>query len=48
MSQKPAGVNGNETKSELMQKMKSGELDTFELLAGKGFNRWSEFSKDQM
>jgi len=48
MSQKPAGVNGNETKRELMQKMKSGELDTFELLAGKGFNRWSEFTKDQM
>jgi len=48
MSLKPAGVNGNETKSELMQKMKSGELDTFELLAGKGFNRWCEFTKDQM
>ena len=48
MSQKPAGVNGNETKSELLQKMKSGELETFELLAGKGFNRWCEFTKDQM
>jgi len=48
MSQKPAGVKGNETKNELMQKMKSGELATFELLAGKGFNRWCEFNKDQM
>jgi len=48
MSLKPDGVKGNETKNELMQKMKSGELATFELLAGKGFNRWCEFTKDQM
>jgi alpha-galactosidase len=48
MSIKPAGVEGHESKSELMQKMRSGELSTFELLAGKGFNRWCEFTKDQM
>jgi hypothetical protein len=48
MTPKPAGVKGNETKKELTEKMKSGEIATFELLAGKGFNRWSEFSKDQM
>lgn len=48
MSLKPAGVKGNETKSELMKKMKSGELAAFELLAGKGFNRWCEFTRDQM
>jgi len=48
MSLKPTGVEGNESKSELLQKMKSGELATFELLAGKGFNRWCEFTKDQM
>jgi len=48
MSPKPAGVKGNESKGELMQKMKSGELTAFELLAGKGFNRLSEFTKDQM
>jgi alpha-galactosidase len=48
MSQKPAGVEGHESKSELAQKMKSGKLTPFELLAGKGFNRLSEFSKDQM
>ena len=48
MSPKPAGVEGHESKGELMQKMKSGELTPFELLAGKGFNRWSEFTKDQM
>lgn len=48
MSPKPAGVKGNESKDELIQKMKSGELTPFELLSGKGFNRWSEFTKDQM
>jgi hypothetical protein len=48
MSPKPAGVEGHESKSELMQKMKKGELTPFELLAGKGFTRWSEFTRDQM
>jgi len=48
MTLKPTGVKGNETKKELLDKMKSGELAKFELLAGKGFNRWSEFTKDQM
>jgi hypothetical protein len=48
MSPKPAGVEGHESKNELLKKMKSGELTTFELLAGKGFNRLSEFTKDQM
>jgi len=48
MSPKPAGVSGNETKQELMDKMKAGELANFELLTGKGFNRQSKFTKDQM
>ena len=48
MSVKPAGVEGNESKEELRKKMSSGEIANFELLAGKGFNRWSEFTKDQM
>ncbi len=48
MSLKPAGVEGHESKDELSQKMKSGELATFELLGGKGLNRWSDFTKDQM
>jgi alpha-galactosidase len=48
MSPKPAGVDGNESKNELQMKMTSGEIANFELLAGKGFNRWSEFTKDQM
>ncbi len=37
MNQKPEGLNG-----------KSGELGNIELLAGKGFNRWSQFTNDQM
>ena len=48
MSPLPAGVKGDESKTELVKKMKSGELTPFELLSGKGFNRWSEFTKDQM
>jgi alpha-galactosidase len=48
MSPKPEGIIGNETKAELTAKMKAGEIANFELLAGKGFKRWSEFSKDQM
>ena len=48
MSPKPAGVKGDESKTELVKKMKTGELTPFELLAGKGFNRLSEFTKDQM
>ena len=48
MSPKPAGLEGHKTKQEIMSKIKSGELANYELLAGKGFNRWSEFTKDQM
>ncbi len=48
MSPRPTGVDGDESKDELLEKMTSGEISNFELLAGKGFNRWSEFTKDQM
>jgi hypothetical protein len=48
MSPKPEGVQGDESKAELMKKMESGELENFELLSGKGFTRWCEFTKDQM
>lgn len=48
MSPKPEGVVGNESKSELMVKINSGELTNVELLAGKGWQRKSELSKDQM
>ena len=48
MSPKPKGITGNESKKEIAEKIKSGELAKFELLSGKGFNRWSDFTKDQM
>ena len=48
MSPKPEGVQGDESKAELIQKMKAGELENFELLSGKGFTRQSKFTKDQM
>lgn len=48
MSPRPKGVKGTESKKEIQDKIKSGEVANFELLAGKGFNRWSEFTKDQM
>lgn len=48
MSPKPEGVEGTESKVELEEKIKSGELTNVELLAGKGWTRQSEFSKDQM
>ena len=48
MSPKPEGVRGDESKSELVRKMEAGELENFELLSGKGFTRWSEFTEDQM
>jgi len=48
MSPKPEGVEGTESKAELTQKIKSGELTNVELLAGKGWKRQSEFTLDQM
>jgi len=48
MSPLPEGINGDESKVELVKKMEEGELARFELLAGKGFNRKSKFTKDQM
>lgn len=48
MNPKPEGVDGSESKRELRQRMEDGELEKFELLSGKGFNRWSEFTDDQM
>ncbi|TRX70393.1 glycoside hydrolase family 27 protein [Carboxylicivirga sp. M1479] len=48
MSPKPEGVNGDETKIEVANKIKLGELSNIELLAGKGWTRQSEFTIDQM
>lgn len=48
MNPKPEGIKGHESKGELMKMMDAGELEKMELLSGKGFTRWSEFTKDQM
>ncbi len=48
MSPKPKGISGKESRDEINDKINQGEVKKFELLAGKGFNRWCEFSKDQM
>ena len=37
-----------QTVKEIEKVIKSGELGNIELLAGKGFNRWSQFTNDQM
>ena len=48
MNPKPEGISGDESKSELRKMMEAGELEKMELLSGKGFTRWSNFTKDQM
>jgi len=48
MNPLPRGLKGNESRKEIAELKKKGELSNFELLAGKGFNRRSELSKDQM
>ena len=48
MSPRPAGVDDSTTKEDLKIKIAAGEIPPIELLAGKGWNRWSKFSKDQM
>lgn len=50
MSPKPDFIKGTESFSEIRDIMKKAEKDNkaFELLSGKGFNRWCKLSKDQM
>ncbi|WP_439130880.1 glycoside hydrolase family 27 protein [Polaribacter sp.] len=48
MSPKPEGVKGDESKKEILDKIQSGELSNVELLAGKGWTRQSDLTKDQM
>jgi len=48
MNPKPKELDGSESKDEIRQRIKSGELSHLELLSGKGWTRWSEFTKDQM
>ena len=51
MSPKPElkGFTGKESRNEIAEMQKKGLIDSnFELLAGRGWNRWCELSKDQM
>jgi len=48
MNPKPEGISGEESKGELLKMMEAGELEKMELLAGKGFTRWCDFTEDQM
>ena len=48
MSPKPEGLTGKESTQEIQSRIRSGELANVELLAGKGWTRWSEFTEDQM
>ena len=43
----PEGLTGKESKGTIQAKIASGELSNVELLAGKGFERNSQFTKDQ-
>jgi len=48
MSPRPINADEGLSEDEIKEKINNGELSTIELLAGKGWTRWSEFSKDQM
>jgi alpha-galactosidase len=47
MNPLPKGLSGKETKEEIADRKKNGELSTIELLAGKGWNRPSELTNNQ-
>lgn len=48
MSPKPEKLDDDITEDDVKELKRNGELTNIELLAGKGWTRWSEFSKDQM
>lgn len=48
MSPKPENLTGKETKEEIIARKMKGDLTNVELLAGKGWTRYSELTKDQM
>jgi len=48
MSPKPEGITGKESNKEIVERKKKGELTNVELLEGKGWNRQSDFNKNQM
>ncbi len=47
MSQKPDELTGTESPAEIRKRQRNGELTNVELLAGKGWHRWSNMSKEQ-
>lgn len=48
MSPRPGNLDEGLSDKEIKEKINNGELSNIELLAGKGWTRWSEFSRDQM
>jgi alpha-galactosidase len=48
MSPKPDGITGKESNEEIRKQQKVGKLTDIELLAGKGWHRQSQLTKDQM
>jgi len=48
MNPLPKGLNGTESKESISDRKKKGELTNIELLAGKGWHRQSELTKEQM
>ena len=48
MHPKPDILAGNESKQEIKERQKKGELQDVVMLSGVGWNRWSEFTIDQM
>lgn len=48
MSPKPDELTGKETKGEIMAQKRQGKLSNIELLAGVGWHRMCELSKEQM
>jgi hypothetical protein len=48
MSPKPDGITGKESKEDIRKQQKEGKLTDIELLAGKGWHRQSQLTKEQM
>ncbi len=48
MSPRPIQLDSQITKEEVSEMINKGELQNIELLAGKGWKRWSEFNRNQM
>lgn len=48
MNPKPEGLTGKESNTEINQMKRDGKLKNVELLSGKGFQRQSNFTQDEM